>query len=362
MVILACVCTMLGVHLWKQRSITTMMTMGLDSTGIVGKETNNGTANAISTDLLPEDEWLNDIENTDPSSVLGCGVFKCAFRSTTTTTMTTGSSPRGYLVTMELHPPGHPSDVDYLEEARRTFAMAEDLSRGWSVRHALLAPPVRLFGSEGPLSSSSSSSLSSSSSSSSSSRQQQQQQQQQQQKKKKLFETMYNSTKAVMLNAKAEWLESSSSAGGGSILVQPIALYSPDGVLFKCSDEYQKWALEAVANLTASSFGLEDDGDDGDDSDNDDGFASRLRWDLGVTVVAMQTSLHGPCLSKDFQVVLDPLGGTIVHIDLDRCFGTMATNWGPGCRATLKTLVEAMISRRETILLDQQHAAASAPA
>ena len=339
-----------------------MMTMGLDSTGIVGKETNNGTANAISTDLLPEDEWLNDIENTDPSSVLGCGVFKCAFRSvttttTTTTTMTGSPPPRGYLVTMELRPPDKtkPGEDNDLEEARRTFAIAEDLSRGWSVRHALLAPPVRLFGSEGPLSSSSSSSLSSSSSSSSSSRQQQQQQQQQ--KKKKLFETMYNSTKAVMLNAKAEWLESSSSAGGGSILVQPIALYSPDGVLFKCSDEYQKWALEAVANLTASSFGLVVPAPE---DDNDGGFASRLRGDLGVTVAAMETSPHGPCLSKDFQVVLDPVGGTIVHIDLDRCFGTMMVKrWGPGCRAMLETLVETMIDRRETVLLEHRAAAAA---
>ena len=73
---------------------------------------------------LPSSEWLEDID-TD-TIVLGCGKFKCAFRSIT--------GKHGYLVAILL-----PQDVASVKTA---VDMAEYLAATYGIRHTVLARPI----------------------------------------------------------------------------------------------------------------------------------------------------------------------------------------------------------------------------
>ena len=87
---------------------------------------------------LPSSEWLEDI---DTETLLGCGAYKCAFPSRTTSRGNDSSSSGsndpyrlryGYLVTNKFG----------LEKLERAFALAQELSETFAVKHTMLANPL----------------------------------------------------------------------------------------------------------------------------------------------------------------------------------------------------------------------------
>jgi len=98
----------------------------------------SASVSASTTFRLPSSEWVRDI---DTKILLGCGAFKCAFPSRTTSrgddSSSSGSNDPyrlryGYLVTNKF-------GLDYAE---RTFALAQELSETFAVKHTMLANPL----------------------------------------------------------------------------------------------------------------------------------------------------------------------------------------------------------------------------
>jgi len=310
MLILPCLCGLLVLLSWLQNQVMfsnyrraaheRAMIDNLERrTGVIVVGNNNHSIEGIG--FPPEDKWIDDFANT---TMLGCGTIKCAFRSRARTTA------HGYLVAMEC---GHDNDVTLGEHElnHRVFVLAQNLTRDFALRHSFLAPPRRFVWEP---------------------------------RWRWLFKTLAEKTlawKYQRLKRKA-WSLSINS----SVLVQPIEVYSDDSVPFKCNSMYYEQARSKVANLKAASFGVVT-GDTMDTRATEDGYASRLRRDLDHTVALMESPFER-CLSKDFQLVLDPRRGALIHIDLDRCFVTnpMEETWTPSCRNELASLVEATIERR----------------
>jgi len=212
------------------------------STAAVGNH-NSSTSTSF---RLPSLEWIYDI---DTNATLGCGAFKCAFPSRTTkrgdddaNSSSSSSSNRpdpdrgryGYLVSGSNH---------YLKTAERTFALAQNLSVQFSVKHTLAANPIQL------------------------------------------------------------------TSSSGNFVVQPIKLYSESSCLSKCKDRWyntKRWAdtLQVHSALVDPIL-----------------FQERLRYDHKKTMrMMMSNSTHSKCLAQDFQLAIDPITGSILQIDLDRCW------------------------------------------
>ena len=136
---------------------------------------------------LPSSEWLEDID-TDSLS-LGYGAKKCAFLSKTSIRGDSSNSNSsndpdrdqyGYLVSQLLN----------FDDAERTFAIAQELSQTFAVKHALLVNPLT-FG-----------------------------------------------------------IGETNTSDDDSIVVQPIKLYSKDSFLFKCtSRKYKKKHSNSIRSL-----------------------------------------------------------------------------------------------------------------
>jgi len=206
----------------------------------------HNSSTSTSTFRLPSSEWIDDI---DTNYTLGCGAFKCAFPSRTTkrgdddaNSSSSSSSNRpdpdrgryGYLVSGSNH---------YLKTAERTFALAQNLSVQFSVKHTLAANPIQL------------------------------------------------------------------TSSSGNFVVQPIKLYSESSCLSKCKDRWyntKRWAdtLQVHSALVDPIL-----------------FQERLRYDHKKTMrMMMSNSTHSKCLAQDFQLAIDPITGSILQIDLDRCW------------------------------------------
>ena len=89
--------------------------------------------------------------------------------------------------------------------------------------------------------------------------------------------------------------------------VQPTELYPKDSILFKCPEFHVLKAMESVKSLQSFSADVDPQA-----------FEERFQFDLHK-MKEMMDSQHGPCLSKDFQLVIDAITGSIIHIDIDRC-------------------------------------------
>ena len=94
----------------------------------------NLTGSASTLILPPPSEWLDDIDTK--SSILGCGVSKCAFHSRTSLLKSRTN-------------PDHRGRYGYLVTERRkvedAFELAQELAKTFSIRHALLADPIKIM-------------------------------------------------------------------------------------------------------------------------------------------------------------------------------------------------------------------------
>jgi len=230
---------------------------------------------------LPSSKWLEDI---DTESVLGCGKWKCAFPSRTTSrgdARSTNSSSSsndpdryryGYLVTTSTK--GYP-------RGKGTFALAQELSETFSVKHTMLAKPLT-FG---------------------------------------IGKT------------------------NKSFVVQPIKLYSKDSLLFKCNREHTNTNPFEWAKTIQFHSALVDP----------IVFQERLRSDLTKTTKLMTDSKYSECLAHDAQLVIDSITGSIIQIDIDRCYMTLKSETKrrekleriPACLQELETIIESMIARKK---------------
>jgi len=69
----------------------------------------------------------------------------------------------------------------------------------------------------------------------------------------------------------------------------------------------------------------------------------------------MTDSKYSECLAHDAQLVIDSIPGSIIQIDLDRCFARIKNPKKkkkkmkriPGCLQELETITESMISRKK---------------
>ena len=62
-------------------------------------------------------------------------------------------------------------------------------------------------------------------------------------------------------------------------------------------------------------------------------------------------STHSKCLAQDFQLVIDAITGSILQIDLDRCWQGRGTPKGnkfdaADCMQTLESIIERLIARK----------------
>ena len=63
-------------------------------------------------------------------------------------------------------------------------------------------------------------------------------------------------------------------------------------------------------------------------------------------------STHSKCLAQDFQLVIDAITGSILHIDLDRCWQEFGLNLKrhtidvADCMQTLESIIERLIARK----------------
>ena len=152
---------------------------GLSRSGSVG-------ANASSAFPLPSSEWFEDIDN---SSLVGCGIWKCAYQS---------KRNRGY---------GYLLSRPFLADDKTlAFSLGRHLSDAFSIRHTLLANA-----------------------------------------------TVVNNTKRQKLWVSIKRLKKNKRKLGHFMAVQPIRLYPENSVLFKCTEGGYMEALEAVKNQTFSS-------------------------------------------------------------------------------------------------------------
>jgi len=233
-----------------------------------GRANANVNANASNLFLLPSSEWLEDIDTE--SSVLGCGVFKCAFHSRISLRDSSSSNDPeriryGYLVSDRI-------DIDIAE---RTFALAQKLSETFSIKHALLSNPITIG----------------------------------------------------IVNA---------NKNDHSFFVQPIELYPKDSILFKCVSDVFKNNLISVKSFQSSALV------------DPKVFEERLRSEFHKTMEMMMDSNHSQCLSQDFQLVIDAITGSIVHVDIDRCFQTINRGgWGEACIQKLQNITAGMIARKK---------------
>ena len=269
----------------------------------VGGSHHRQEARNIMPHIMPgKDEWAEDIDSTQ---LLACGKNKCVFRSKQR------KDVLGYLVE-------YITNVEHKMNINvKTFEMAQRLTQDFGIKHSLLALPSKVAGSELP---------------------------------PLLHEFLYNNT-----STKRDFDSSSAT-----LLVQSIELYSSESLVFKCPGHWRKNAnrgkgkenVTAVAKpavedeivkLKAASFGS---------TKNHVAYARQLRRDLNSTLAMMKSSYGTNCLDKDFQVVIDPFLGRLVHIDLDRCSTNAArfVTWSDECSASLQGIIEKTIARRKTIL------------
>ena len=241
-----------------------------------------GSVSASTTFRLRSSEWLKDI---DTESALGCGLLKCAFPSrtsarnddcTTTNSSSWSSDPDrdcyGYLV----------STIMDFDNAKRAFALAQQLSETFGVKHTLLATPLA-FG---------------------------------------IGEEETNT----------------------SIVVQPIKLYPKDAFLFKCAQSRHKYQelVERAKTFQIHSALVDPIV-----------FKKRLQSDYNkTTAMMMDYNNCSRCLIKDFQLAIDPITGSIIHIDIDRCFQTFPNrSWNTtnitDCMQEVETITKSMISRKQ---------------
>ena len=251
---------------------------------------------SVSDSILPSDDWIEDIDHT---SITGCGTFKCALKSKS------NNAEQGYLVTPLL-------ERDEIQMHHDLFEMANNLTQDFGIEHSLLSAPLEFKNAPGWL-----------------------------------FEVLSNHTRKPTSDEIRERKHSYMTSANRSVLVQPIQLYSPQSLLFLCrkSKRSRKYLMK-IKKFNATTFG--------ENSSNIRNYANRLRRDLSRTIALMEnsTSHWSNCLSKDFQVVIDPLQGRLVHIDLDRCFGTnpMIPRWNSDCKNTLTDLVEKTIYKRQKVM------------
>ena len=236
----------------------------------------HNSSTSTSTFRLPSSEWIDDI---DMDATLGCGGFKCAFPSRTTkrgdddANRSSSSNNRpdpdrgryGYLVSgSKLF---HKQDY---KTAERTFALAQNLSVQFSVKHTLAANPIQL------------------------------------------------------------------SSNSSNFVVQPIKLYSEGSYLFKCNKHLhfktKTWDTLQVQSALVDPIL----------------FQERLRYDYKKTMrMMMSNSTHSKCLEKDFQLAIEPITGSILHIDLDRCWGPKRKKMDvTDCMQTLESVIERLIARK----------------
>ena len=130
------------------------------------------------------------------------------------------------------------------------------------------------------------------------------------------------------------------SSSSHNFVVQPIKLYSEGSYLFKCKQKYLgRKPLRVHSALVDPIL-----------------FQERLRYDYKKTMRMMTSnSTHSKCLAQDFQLVIDAITGSILHIDLDRCWQEFGLNLKrhtidvADCMQTLESIIERLIDRKNYV-------------
>jgi hypothetical protein len=223
---------------------------------------------------LPSSEWLEDID-TD-TNVLGCGKYKCAFRSIT--------GKHGYLVATLL-----PQDVASVKTA---VDMAEYLAATYGIRHTVLARPIttdkrmkRSFSRETIPTNQLTYELLAS----------------RLRRGKVDFKEIRGLGMKELKKLGRKELKKKDFKGidmrqinrsyKGEVVIMPIELYSTQNILFKCFNKQFLAAFEKARNLQPKK-----------DMDPK-AFREKLRSDLNRTIKMME-SPEAACMSKDFQMVI----------------------------------------------------------
>ena len=273
----------------------TYLEAGYRSRGLLG----SGRTNA-SQYILPSLEWFDDIDTN--SSVLGCGFYKCAFHSRTSRRDSSNNPDRdryGYIVQNTIAQSGKKIGLD-TEDG--TFALAQELSETFSIRHTLLANPITVTTNQ-------------------------------------TFRGHKTKKRGSVVE---EMVRAPGVIESGSIVfVQPIELYPKDSILFKCKTDLFFKAMRSVQAL--KSFSAIDPR----------AFEERLRSDLNKTIVMMDSE-RARCLSEDFQVVIDASTGSIIHIDMDRVLTTQVGHynyWNEACMQKLENITEYMTAKKYVYMI-----------
>ena len=248
-------------------------------------------------------DWLDDIDtHINTEDRLSCGVNKCAFHSTRSrrrrsssggdsSNSSSSSSPIrfGYLVIDE--------GKKTLPKNQRSYEFAQHLTKTFSIRHTLLAPPRRTDSKEcnyRPIDQNFTDGL----------------------------------NQATVTNRYLKTFQPDRP-----LVLQPIELLPEGSLLFKCDTLSYKKAIKNLEDFAISTTPLHVDFPE---------WEHRLRWDLNVTETMLENK-EGECLGKDFQIVFDKYNGSIIHIDLDRCFERRKKNIWTDCKEKLVKFTEKMI-------------------
>ena len=272
---------------------------------ITGRPTGNTTTNSTTTTTRPAAhipqpcDWLDDIDtHINTEDRLSCGVNKCAFHSTRSRRRrssggdsSSSSSPIrfGYLVIDE--------GKKTLPKNQRSYEFAQHLTETFYIRHTLLAPPRRTDSKEcndRPIDQ----------------------------------EFTDGLNRATVTNRYLKTFQPDRP-----LVLQPIELLPEGSLLFKCDTLSYKKAIKNLEDFTTSTTPLRVDFPE---------WEHRLRWDLNVTENMLENK-EGECLGKDFQIVFDKYNGSIIHIDLDRCFERRKKNIWTDCKEKLAKFTEKMI-------------------
>jgi len=246
-------------------------------------------------------EWVNDIESSDlrsigcdlitnrsldwrdPSLGCGCGKEKCVFPSKkslkyNSTVVAKGDFSFGYLL----------SKVKSRDNAIKAYHLAQELASNFSIYHGLLVPPIEAVQ---PLDNF---------------------------VLKKFNRPRWGNTtkdpKKKRFTKKTRYF------------VQPVELYPSNSILVKCK---RLNSTEMIQNELSNLPPTEE------------GFEETLRSEYNKTL-EMINSPGGECMRGDFQIVIDPIRGRFVHIDIDRCLKGFQWNFH-NCKFHLEKILDHLI-------------------
>lgn len=295
--------------------------MGNDCYGSRHNESESGgISKGLSDDLLqqgqgPEelqfplhryDWWVDDI-----ATVLGCGKVKCAYYSKASVLHNSTSTKYGYIISQERY-------RSSFKEQQLTAEDANQLGDRYQIKHGYIGMPKRLNVTK--------------------------------QQNKNILSSL------KLRNARGRYSPTHMRKEASEtdedfqklfrktqLIVQPIKLAPTDSIFWGCFSEKSNHAHVKITEYAETHPPLSP-------------LAYKhmkktLLFDYNATNRFMSNLTDASCYQGDMQMMIDPVGGSIFHIDMDRCFNekaekkTFGNHWS-GCSKKFKTFLNHVLVSR----------------